>query len=228
LSDFVISSYTPTVTALLESAPSSSEPQAQVQLLAVAQPESHGLNRIPGTEKEIDTIKSVLGNVSSVKTLVREEATLATVIEGLKTSDWAHFACHGVQNPINPLESALLVGKSEKLTLSHLASIKRTGHGGLAFLSACQTAKGDEALRDESVHLGAGMLTAGYRGVIATMWSVGDGDAPRVAEEVYRHLKESGLDTSEAASALDRAVQKLRDDHGASAISWVPFIHIGR
>ncbi|KAJ6529941.1 hypothetical protein DFH09DRAFT_934658, partial [Mycena vulgaris] len=41
-------------------------------------------------------------------------------------------------------------------------------------LSACQTARGAKGLQEESVHLAAGMLLAGYRGVIATMWSIMD------------------------------------------------------
>jgi CHAT domain-containing protein len=163
-----------------------------------------------------------------VKSLVGEEATLATVVEELKISDWAHFACHGVQDPEYPLKSALLVDQNNKLTLEHLASIKREKNGGLAFLSACHTAKGDSDLPDEAVHLGAGMLIAGYRSVVATMWSVGDNDAPHVAEDVYGHLRDSGLDTSETARALDLAVERLRKRPGVSVMSWVPFIHIGR
>jgi CHAT domain-containing protein len=164
----------------------------------------------------------------SVKCLVGEEATLATVIEEFKKSDWAHFACHGIQDRQDPLKSSLHVDKSHKLTLEHLASIKRDRDGGLAFLSACQTAKGHLDLPDEAVHLGAGMLIAGYTGVIATMWSVGDHDAPQVAVDVYEHLRNSGLDTFEAARALDLAVKKFKERPGASALSWVPFIHIGR
>ena len=40
----------------------------------------------------------------------------------------------------------------------------------LAVLSACQTAMGDENLPDEVIHLGATLLFAGFRGVVATMW----------------------------------------------------------
>jgi CHAT domain-containing protein len=105
----------------------------------------------------------------------------------------------------------------------------------MAFLSACQTATGDEKVPDEAVHLAAGMLAAGYRGVIATMWSVMDQDAPQVARDVYGHLFrdkcESPPDPTEAAYALNQAVNKLRDHLGktdnASFLSWVPFIHMG-
>jgi CHAT domain-containing protein len=40
----------------------------------------------------------------------------------------------------------------------------------LAFLSACETAKGDDSTPDEAMHLAATLLFAGFRGVVATMW----------------------------------------------------------
>jgi CHAT domain-containing protein len=98
----------------------------------------------------------------------------------------------------------------------------------LAFLSACQTATGDERIAEESVHLAAGMFLAGYRGVIATMWSIKDRDAPQIAEDVYTRILRGGKpNRKEAAYALHDAVKRLRDS-GATFMSWVPFIHIGR
>jgi CHAT domain-containing protein len=43
-------------------------------------------------------------------------------------------------------------------------------HAFVAFLSACETAKGDRTYADEVVHLAATMLFAGFKSVIATMW----------------------------------------------------------
>jgi CHAT domain-containing protein len=98
----------------------------------------------------------------------------------------------------------------------------------LAFLSACQTATGAKRLPEEAVHLTAGMLLAGYCGVIATMWSIKDNDAPFVADEVYAYLfKDQRLEPKRAAHALHHAVQKLRKDKGVPFLSWVPFIHVG-
>jgi CHAT domain-containing protein len=72
-----------------------------------------------------------------------------------------------VQNISNPTESALLLAKQSKLSLSRITKLSLP-HAELAFLSACQTATGDENLAGEAVYLAAGMLLAGYRGVIAT------------------------------------------------------------
>lgn len=103
----------------------------------------------------------------------------------------------------------------------------------LVFLSACQTASGNEELPEEAVHLAAGMLAAGYYTVLATMWSIGDSDAPVVAKEVYTYLLNSihddGVDDRmRGAYALHHAVEKLRDKVGEQDfVKWVPFVHFG-
>ncbi|KAJ7806902.1 CHAT domain-containing protein [Mycena leptocephala] len=190
LSDFVISSYTPSLAALIQGFRPNSQSQHGLQLLAVAQPSAIGQSHIPGTREEINQFNN---NIST------------------------------------PTESALLLAGSSQLTLSRIIQLNLP-HADFAFLSACQTATGDKKLREESVHLAAGMLVAGYRGVIATMWSIMDNDAPQVAEDVYRHLfKTSPPDSTRAAEALHLAVQNLREGSGRkkSFFHWVPFIHVG-
>ncbi|KAF8918549.1 CHAT domain-containing protein [Mucidula mucida] len=151
----------------------------------------------------------------------------------MKASTWVHFACHGQQSIDNPVDSALLLSGQEKLKLSDIASVDLPD-AELAFLSACQTAMGDDTLPAESLHLAAGMLLAGFRGVIATLWSIQDRDAPRVAHDVYGYMlregdgRKSEDGSDEAAVALHRAVGRLRDQVGeTSFLSWVPWVHFG-
>jgi CHAT domain-containing protein len=44
----------------------------------------------------------------------------------------------------------------------------------LAYLSACQTAKGDQNVPDQAVHIAASMLFCGFRSIIGTLWCVAD------------------------------------------------------
>jgi CHAT domain-containing protein len=223
LLDFVVSSYTPTLSSLIAASCPTTLPNSQV--LAVALPVESGL---AGTAQELDCIVNQVGP-TNVKKLLEEDATINNVIDGLKESSFVHFACHGVQDVTSPNESGLLLAKSSRLTLSHLNHLSLV-HAQLAFLSACQTATGDEMLVREAVHLAAGMLSVGYQGVIATMWSIMDSDAPPVADEVYGQLfKYSEPDPTQAAHALHHAVKKLiKDSNGTkSFLEWVPFIHIG-
>ncbi|KAJ7486461.1 TPR-like protein [Mycena latifolia] len=231
LSDFLISSYTPSLSALIEGFRAKQESQDGLQLLAVAQPSAAGQNPIPGTIKEIASIEHLAQRVIPVLCLERDMATVESVQKGMRESRWAHFACHGLQDISTPINSALLLAGSSKLTLSDIIKLQLP-HADLAFLSACQTATGSKNLQDESVHLTAGMLLAGYRGVIGTMWSIMDADGPQVACNVYAHLfKTSPPDSMRAAEALHLAVQKLQKldcAGGTKSFSrWVPFIHVG-
>ncbi|KAJ7267932.1 TPR-like protein [Mycena rebaudengoi] len=229
LSDFLISSYTPSLTALLQGFRSHSESQEELQLLVITQPSAEGQSYLPGTQEEIKCIRQhVEGKKIQLEWLDEEMATINNVQEAMRNSRWVHFACHGVQSD-SPTESALLLAGSSRLTLSNIIQLSLP-NADLAFLSACQTATGSQKLQDESVHLTAGMLLAGYRGVIGTMWSIDDNDAPQVASDVYAHLLEaSPPDPTRAAQALHLAVQRLREQPGPkkSFLHWVPFIHFG-
>jgi CHAT domain-containing protein len=183
---------------------------------------------LPGTKIELDKIQKHLKDFPVLQ-LLESRATVENVVEGMKECSWVHFACHGVQNISNPTESALLLARDSKLSLSEITKLSLP-HAELAFLSACQTATGAENLAEEAVHLAAGMLFAGYQGVIATMWSIGDADSPQVADDVYAYLFKDGQpDASQAAYALHSAIQNLhqKPQGKKSFFSWVPFIHIG-
>jgi len=101
------------------------------------------------------------------------------------------------------------------------------------FLSACQTSKGDAKLPEEVVHLASGMLAAGYRSVVGTMWSVFDQHGPDLAEYFYEEFLDDtgvGIDGSRAARALHVATKRLQENVSGSAyyfLAWVPYIHIG-
>ena len=72
------------------------------------------------------------------------------------------------------------------------------------------------------------MLGAGFRGTIATLWSISDADAPVVMKELYARLSEWGLKAEDAANALHIAVVRLRNEVGERAfLRWIPFVHFG-
>ncbi|CAE7075320.1 unnamed protein product [Rhizoctonia solani] len=223
--DYVISSYTPTLTALLASSPSSLSTDCRI--LAIGQADTPGRRPLPGTEKEIEYIRNHTESNAKYSQLLSHQATVSAVLDGMEQHDWVHLACHAHQNVMDPTKSGFFLHDG---TLDLAAINRRSFKGkGLAFLSACQTATGDEKLADEAVHLASGMLMAGYTSVIGTMWSVNDKDAPLVADKVYAQLmKDKKLGNGEAGRALHYAVTYLRETVGEQRFErWVPYIHIG-
>ena len=223
LSDYVVSSYTPTLTAILN--PSQGIPREDFQLLTVSQPSTPNASPLPGTKKEVRLVESLAKNLR-IQSLTNEEATVERVLREMERSTWIHLACHGQQHILDSMKSGFLL-HDKILELSDIIKAQLP-KAAFAFLSACQTATGDEDVSEESMHLAAGMLFSGCHGVVATMWSIGDEDAPQVAADVYSKILENGRpDRKKAAYALHQAVQRLREN-GADFLSWVPFIHIGR
>jgi len=203
----------------------------------VSQPGTPGLERpIPGTTREIDAVCEKIGTTScDFLRLDGAEATVSRVKQEMDTCSWVHIACHAIQKTHEPLRSGFFL-EDGPLELSEIMK-QNIPRCEMAFLSACQTSTGNEELSDEAVHLAAGMLAAGYQGVVATMWSIKDQHAPDVAGLFYEHLVEKGKDTgsprlesAEAAYALHHATQCLRQkigDEEVALLTWVPYVHFG-
>ncbi|KAH9830580.1 CHAT domain-containing protein [Rhodofomes roseus] len=227
ISDYVVSSYTPTLTALIKARQKVVE--AAPTILAICETHAKGYPTLPGVIEEQKAIEDLAVKAQVYSCYLQDsEGTKTNVLDKLPTASWLHMACHGVQDSENPLNSAFILHDGT-LQLSQIIQ-QNLGQADFAFLSACQTAAGDLKLSDQAVHLAAGMLFAGFRTVIATMWSIKDEDGPEVARDVYAHLLDS-KDSTQAGYALHKAVQNLRKKYTGTKdedlLAWVPFIHIG-
>ncbi|TFK25618.1 hypothetical protein FA15DRAFT_590168 [Coprinopsis marcescibilis] len=233
LTDYAISSYCTSLQDLLHPP---LEPDPQFKLLAVIQPEAVRGSNLPMTLKELEKIEAHLPSPVD-KHLVKQVGTKSSpttvdeVLTGLTEATIAHFGCHGKQNTMNPLQSCLLLSGGE-LSMSRIIRCQ-TSKATLAYLSACETAKSDDASPDESMHLAATMMFAGFRGVVGTLCEIRDEDAPVIADGFYRHLflrrnsnGDIAPDAKDAAAALHFAVKKLRDD-GKEIRRWIPYVHFG-
>ncbi|KAG8754555.1 hypothetical protein FRC11_006593 [Ceratobasidium sp. 423] len=224
LSDYAISSYTPTLSALLAFPPA---PEDHSSLVAIGQETTPGFSDLPGTTIELAYIRNHAEKLARYNQIKDGDATPTAVLNQMEQHDWVHLACHAHQSITDPRKSGFFL-HGGTLDLSTITQ-KEFKNKGLAFLSACQTATGDKNLADEAVHLASGMLIAGYPSVIATMWAVGDSDAPFVANRIYgRILKDGKMNYLNAARALHYAVTELREEIGDDKFAcWAPFIHLG-
>lgn len=226
-SDFVVSSYVPNLTLLAcHTQPGSvSAGGGDLRLLAVRQSSSDGQPQLQDVDTELEHIRTVIQNSPSARATLIEPSlgTVEDVLELMQVTDWVHFAHQGIQDSKFPGDSGLCLADQRHLKLSDIISVSRP-RSGLAFLSACQTATGHTVLSD----VAAGMLFAGYRGVISAMWSIHDRLAPSVTKDVYEQLFRNDTlpDCCEAARALHDAMGRFRDSN-ASFVEWVPFIHVG-
>jgi CHAT domain-containing protein len=235
--DYAVSSYTPTVASLTQRV-RVDQPidQAASGLFLTSQPKAPGACPIPGTTKEASSIYSK-ATEKGVRTMLSEgdSVTPDECLKHMEDFSSIHLACHATQDASEPLRSKFIFHKG-KLELQAIMQ-RNLKNADLAFLSACETSTGEETLPDEAVHLAAGMLAAGYRRVVATMWSIGDKHAATVASDFYQYLWEnrdegSGgqFDGTLSACALHHAIWQLRDrldNSDRSLLAWIPYVHFG-
>ena len=233
VSQMVVSSYVTTLDSLFKAQQKFMQGSAgHRRLMAISQPNTPGQNPIPQCTQEVQSV--IKGAVSAgwvledIVALHGPDATVERVLTALDTCSWAHFACHGSQDPVLGMKSAFALHDGH-LELGQIAS-KQLSVGQFAFLSACYAASGLKELPGEAMHLAAGLQFAGFQSVIATMWAICDEDAPKIADYTYRYLLRNGmkgLDPSDAATALNHAVLALREDPDMTIDRWAPFIHFG-
>ncbi|KEP45943.1 aromatic di-alanine and TPR containing protein, partial [Rhizoctonia solani 123E] len=101
--NYVISSYVPTITALLVSTPS--EFSRGCRVLAIGQAATRGQNPLPGTTKELAHVKARMHNKAEYSQLTDSQATTAAVLDAMEQHNWVHLACHANQNVKDPIKS---------------------------------------------------------------------------------------------------------------------------
>ena len=226
-SDFYIPSYTPSLSALIESRREHSQMLEKPSLLLVAHPE----DSLPGVKGEIKVIRRALKARVKVTGLVSSESTPSSVVEGLRGSQFAHFACHGVLETRKPFEASFKLYAGSRLTLLDIVQ-SRLPDAEFAFLSCCHAAEITKGgIADEALHLTAAMQYCGFRSVVGTMWAMADTDGTDLAKSFYGTLfssRETDVPYYErSALALRDAIQKLRRKRGVKLERWVNFVHYG-
>ncbi|CAE6411671.1 unnamed protein product, partial [Rhizoctonia solani] len=226
VSDFVVSSYIPSLGALLSTDASTPASCSHSHILAVASEnaEGHRFN-LQHTKSELDTIYYHANRPIVISRMVDSEARCESVLAGMKASDWLHFAGPIQVEHANPVKSHFQL-EDGRLNFDTIIQ-KSFKNKGLAFLSACGgivgntvyrdiggtllNMGGEHRLADEAMHLGSAMLMAGYQSVIATTGIAMDDNCPTIADKVYELLLKDGtMDCRNSARALHEAVKCLR------------------
>ncbi|PSR75549.1 hypothetical protein PHLCEN_2v9029 [Hermanssonia centrifuga] len=245
-SDYVVTSYTRSLQSLsnarqgLESI-ITSDPKA----LLVAETNASNLIPLPNVAKEIAIVKSVIpsraiislgGKPESADSVEADHTStrIQDAIEALPQASIVHFACHGTQRDAKDsvfhyASEALSSGFCFKDGTLKIQNFLRLGmpRAFFVFLSACESAKGDETQLDESVHMAAAMMFCGFRSVVATMWNMYDLDGPEVAKVIYAELFKGGpFNPDDIPYALDAAGQSMRT-RGLPPSRWATYVRMG-
>jgi tetratricopeptide (TPR) repeat protein len=170
-SDYIVSSYIPSLSALLRAREGAVPiPREELKAMLMAEPGNPeiGVPLIRGVEEEVQTVACLVQSASiNVLNDTSTRASVFSVLDKLPDAHILHLACHGHQKE-DPLQSCFTLNDGP-LTISALMKLNLP-NAMFAFLSACETAKGDRKHSDQVVHLAASLLFCGFRSIIATMW----------------------------------------------------------
>jgi CHAT domain-containing protein len=120
-------------------------------VVAVSRPFSSLWGDLISKTEEVKTVKESLPekNLISVPSTIDSvdcnsgEVTASALLQKLPEATILHLACHGRQDPDNALNSGFVMS-DEILTIEKLMRVPLPS-AFMAFLSACETAKGDVA-----------------------------------------------------------------------------------
>jgi CHAT domain-containing protein len=177
-SDYVVFSYVPTLSALAR-ARSNWKPIPRSEVCgALVCEASSGRTYLPSVLDEVNVVRGCLESAQAKVVSTATEHTSRAQMHSMltnstnSTTQILHLASHGVQDE-DPLQSGFEL-QDGRFSIEDLMRLDLP-HAVLAFLSACQTAKGDRHAPDQAVHLAASMLFCGFRSVIGTLWCVSRG-----------------------------------------------------
>jgi len=227
LSQFYISSYTPSLTALIKAR--GHNRSLSVSFAAIGQDCPAGASHtLECVEPELELVRRLLPGPPTVSftKITSVDATKSRALRALRENTWLHFSCHGTQKYEDPFNSAFLM-RDQPLSLLDITQTDLSQHE-FTFLSACDTAVGDYDTPDEVIHLAAGLQFAGVKSVVGTLWKVNDSTVQRLVEAFYKNLCGDGkMNSKRAARALHKAVQSLACDKDMPLEQRIVFTHIG-
>ncbi|HKZ86423.1 MAG TPA: CHAT domain-containing protein [Anaerolineae bacterium] len=174
---------------------------------------------------ELEEITPLFNEQATV--LYEQDAARTAVDAQLGATLYLHLSCHGKFNPVEPLESGVVLSNGEMITLRDLLARQRLSGTRLVVLSACQTAITDfNELPEEAIGLPAGFLQAGVPGVVGTLWPVYDFSTALLMIKFYEyHLKgdaRTGVSPMQPAVALRQAQLWLREATKADLTEVLP------
>ncbi len=223
--DRVISSYSPSIKALLSVRRRSQSPKTILgKALLVAMettPECWDLGR---ASDEMSAVSSFIESITSGPATKLQQPCKSQVIANLEACDVFHFIGHSTSHPIDHSNSSLLLGdwQTNLLTARNISKLDLENNPPfLAYLSACST--------------GAGMMTAfqqaGFRHTVGSLWDVLDEHSLVSSVEFYKNLnlvaESKGFVTdNDVARSVHVAASHVREII-EDPFGWAAFVHMG-
>lgn len=176
--------------------------------------QTFGFQGLPYAGVEIESLQALQPSSA----LYRDpEFTKASILPSMDDYPIVHFATHASFLPGSPLDSFILLGNGETITLQEVQDEWFFSNLDLVVLSACQTGlSGKDETGEEILGFGYLMQNAGANAAIASLWAVDDGGTQTLMSAFYTNLLQGN---STKAESLRQAQLTLINKGETSATS---------
>ena len=188
-------------------------------------------NKYPELPKAAAQMESVARHFppAAEKIFAREQATPAAYLDSTPSQfSTIHFVAHGTASRLSPLDSAIVLSKSnapgtntdDSFKLYAREIIAHPLHADLVTISACYGA-GERAYSGEGlVGLSWAFLRAGAHNVVAALWEATDASTEQLMDKFYDELAKGA---SPDAALRAAKLSLLRSSGFHNPFYWAPF-----
>ena len=155
-----------------------------------------GFNGLPFAGTEVEALQALQPNSTAY---FNPDFSKNSILPNMDDYAIVHLATHAAFLPGSPLDSFVLLGNGETITLQEVKDEWFFSNLDLIVLSACQTGLSSVGERGEEI-LGFGYLmqNAGVGAAIASLWAVADGGTQRLMSSFYTGLLKADMSKAEA------------------------------
>ncbi len=184
---------------------------------------------LPETEKEVEGITNLFLNKNKHAEYFLRDRAKEDLLKSdkIRKYNFIHLATHGFINEQKPKLSGILFTNEEKkedgiLYANEIYNLNL--NADLVVLSACESGLGKIVNGEGIISLTRGLLFAGAKNVIVSLWQVADRSTSQLMLELYKKI----LNGKSFASALRQSKLKLIENRKYSyPLEWGPFILVG-
>ncbi|HEY0704813.1 MAG TPA: CHAT domain-containing protein [Candidatus Acidoferrales bacterium] len=170
----------------------------------------------PFIRDEVEIVADILPNA---RVYMDDQATEAVLKEQGRLAQYIHIATHGKFRADNPMFSGVRLGESY-LNVHDLYKMRLPAD--LITLSGCATGLNSVLAGDELVGLARGLLAAGPRALLLSLWDVNDESACLFMRHFYTQL----ISGCSKVNALAQAMREVRN-FAPHPYYWAPFVLMG-
>jgi CHAT domain-containing protein len=167
----------------------------------------------------VDEVQAVASVLPDPHVFLGAEATAGQLHSHGMESRFVHIATHGMFRRDNPMFSSIRLGDGP-LSVYDLYELRLSAE--LVTLSGCGTGLSVVVGGDEQLGLVRGLLYAGARGVLLTLWDAYDSSTADFMKVFYGHLQ----DGWSKARAAQEGMRQIRERH-PHPFYWAPFALMG-